>query len=97
MEEDEVTVEGQDFHYFSSLGPLAWLASLLSCLVLEDDCVSADEGVKLLGADEEPLFHLGELLGMSLPPEVCFHYPRLVLVNLSWEEALELSAKDDHG
>ena len=86
MEEDEVAVEGQDFHHFSSLGPFAWLACFLSCLVLDDHCIPADERVPLLGAGEEPLFHLGETLG-DLLPEACFHpplLPRLVLVDLSW-------------
>ena len=66
MDEDKVAVERQDLHHLASLGPSDRLACLLSLLVLDDHCVAIDERVRLLGASQEPLFHLGVTLGMSL-------------------------------
>ena len=66
-------------------------------MVLDDDRVSTNKGVEFLGTNEESLFHLGETFSVSLLSEVSFHspfFPRLVPVDLSWEEALELSAKN---
>ena len=85
MEEDEVTIEGQDLHHFSCSGLFDWFACLLSRLVLDDDCDSTNKGVKFLGANKEPLFHLGESFCVSLLSEVSLQspfLPRLVLVHL---------------
>ena len=45
---------------------------------------------------EEPYFYVGESLAVSLLFEVSFPL-ELLLVDLSWEEAFELVAKDDYG
>ena len=45
---------------------------------------------------EEPYFHAGGSLGLSLLSEVSFPFG-LVLIDFSWEKAFELFAKDDDG